>query len=355
MPDETPSCIECLAQVHPDWQFCSHCGSRLVPSRTIVPVAGTPLPPGIPACGNCNAAVDTTGSFCWRCGVPLETGRKPFIPAHPQSVPEPETDEDSLGAPVPSTDEDHRATSALSEGRTPRSRRPVAGGALLLVGVILVVAALFFGWYAYSITASDTVSGTTVTLTERITLYPLNQIKEAVTCQGWSECAQFNSTSTSSYSQGGSDGLGALYDSAAGLAVAGLVIGVVAAGLAFRGDRHQSGRAGTFAVLAVILVALAPCLLLVAQPTVISSQGAPYTGPGTVPGGVSPRTSFFGSCTQTGCGVSFPSGTTDNGSWGPAIGWYLSLAAIAPLIAGYLLVRPRKVAPTGAITPDMFE
>jgi Double zinc ribbon len=355
MTDEDPLCPECLANVHPDWPFCSHCGSRLIPGQTTVRVARSPAPPTIPVCENCGEVVDTTGSFCWSCGVPLATGRQPFIPAHPESTTEPESSDEPPDITVPLARKVRKTTAVLGARRTPPSRRTAAGVALLLLGVVVSLLALFFGWYAYSITASDSVSGTSFTVTHTVTLYPLNQIIEQITCQGWSGCAPYNSTSTHSYSQTGTDGVGALYDLAAGFVIGGVILGATAATLAFRGSGRRSGLIATLAVVTIILVALAPSLLLAAQPTVVSSQGAPYTGPGSVPGGSSPRTSFFGSCSGTGCGVSLPSGATDSGSWGPSLGWYLCLVSLAPLLAGYLLIRGQKRTPPGPITPEMFE
>jgi hypothetical protein len=359
MPEDVPLCPECLAQVHPDWPFCTHCGSRLNLGSTSAPVpalSGLNRPPiapsgPYPVCGNCGAAVDTSGSFCWKCGVPLLTGWEPFIPAHPEPADQPGTAAESLTAPVASVREELGRASSRPARRTPASRRSVIGGTLLLLGVVLLIVSLFMGWYAYSLTASATASDVSVTISGTTTPYPLNQITEAMTCVGWSGCAQFNITSASSYSQGGDDGIGALYDIVAGFVIAGIVIGVAAAALAFSGGR-RSGLAGTLAVLAIILVALAPTLLFASQPTVISSQGAPYTGPGSVAGASSPRTSFFGSCSGTGCGLVFPSGTTDSGSWGPSTGWYLSFVAVAPLIAGLLLVRRQRKGP---VEPSVYD
>jgi len=357
MPEDVPLCPECLAQVHPDWPFCTHCGSRLNLGSTSAPVpalSGLNRPPiapsgPYPVCGNCGAAVDTSGSFCWKCGVPLLTGWEPFIPAHPEPADQPGTAAESLTVPVASVREELGRASSRPARRTLAPRRPVIGGALLLVGVVLLIAALFMGWYVYSITAADSVSGVSVRETGTITLYPLNKITQDLVCQGWSGCAPYNISSSSSYTQGGDNGVGALYDLVAGLVIGGIVVGLTAAALAFGGSRRHPNLAGSLALLAVILVALAPLLLLAVQPAVLHSQGTPYTGPGSVSGGPSPETSFFGSCSGTGCGLSLPNGATDNGSWGPSTGWYLGLAAIAPLLVGFFLIRGR-----GQGSPDRF-
>jgi hypothetical protein len=354
MPDDPVLCPKCFAQVHPAWPFCSHCGSRLVEAQTVVRVAKSPLPAGIPVCENCGAAVDTTGSFCWNCGVPLVTGREPFIPAHPESSAENESRVESSETPSRAGLADFRAIRHAARTKTPPSRRTIVGNTLLLLGVALLVVALLSGWYTYSLTASEPISGTTYTFTASVTLHPLDQIIETITCQGGSACAPYNSTFTGSYSQGGADGVGALYDLAAGLVVGGMASAVGAVILAFRNNARRSRWVGTLAVLSAILVALAPTLLLATQPTVITSQGAPYTGPGSAPGGSSPRTSFFGTCSGTDCGLSFPSGVSDNGSWGPSLGWYLAVAALAPILIGWLAVQRPKEKVVGPITPEML-
>jgi double zinc ribbon protein len=351
MTEENPLCLECQAQVHPDWSFCSHCGTRLTGPETVTRVPQSPLSAGIPACGNCGAAVDTAGSFCWNCGIPLATGREPFIPAHPESSAE------NASQFQPSQRDDRASLGSIPHAtrtKTPLSRRATVGSTLLLVGVAVLVVAILSGWYTYSLSASEQMSGTTYTVTASVTLYPLDRIIETITCQGGSACGQVNTTFSGTYPQAGSNGIGALYDLTAGLTLGGIAFAVAAVVLAFQHDRHHSRWAGTLAVVSVILVALAPTLLLATQPEVITAQGAPYAGPGSLPGGLSPRTSFFGSCSGTNCGLAFPSGVSDSGSWGPSVGWYLSWGAIAALLVGWLVIREPRKKVASPITPDML-
>lgn len=354
MIDEISLCPECQAQVHPDWFFCTHCGIRIAEYPTIVPLAKLPLQPGEPACENCGASVDTSGSFCWKCGVPLATGRAPFIPAHPEAPAEsglaPESDQ--------LLDLEHQAESE-SVSRAPRAKRhfsskTVAGSAILLLGVAIIVFAVLSGWYTYSLVASEQVSGNNYTVSASVTLYPLDQLIETVTCQGGSGCGSINSTFTGSYSQGGADGVGALYELSAGLLLGGIASAIGAVVLAFRDRRVRSRWMGTLAVLSILLVAVAPTLLLIAQPYVITADGAPYTGPGSVNAGSSPRTSFFGSCSGTDCGLSSSSGVFDSGSWGPSLGWYLSYAGLGALFAGWMVIREPREKFQGPITPEML-
>jgi hypothetical protein len=98
-------CPKCAAQVHPEWPFCSHCGSRLM--------AFHEANGRFPACSNCGAAVDTTGAFCWKCGVPLDTGRQPFIPDPGHTAQTSVPRDDSIGVYL---DPSERSTSRPSIG-----------------------------------------------------------------------------------------------------------------------------------------------------------------------------------------------------------------------------------------------
>lgn len=259
--------------------------------------------------------------------------------ANPETshAPEPGVESTSaLPAPTP-----RKATKVVprSTRKGPLSRRSVIGAALLVVGVVLLLATLFVGWYAYSITAADSSSGTPFTITGTITLFPLDQVSEAVSCQGWSGCSSYNGTVTGPYPQGGSNSLGGLYDLVAGLVIASIALGLAAAVLTLARVRRLSRLTGILVVLAIVLLALAPTILLAAQPSVLSAQGAPFTESGKTTSTSSPGTSFFGSCSGTGCGVSLQAGVTDSGTWGPSLGWYLCLGALAPLLAGLLVIR----------------
>ncbi len=290
--------------------------------------------PTLPVCGNCGAAVDTSGAFCWKCGVPLETGREPFIPAHPESA-----DQAVAEPPVirsASFRRDLRRFSHRPSRGSRVSRRSITSGALLLAGIALLVVSLLVGWYAVSATASSEVSGTSFTVSATETYYPLNQISETVTCQGWSGCPQIDTTSWTSYSQGTFDSIGTLYDMVSIFVISAIILGLVAAFLFFTSGRQRSGWAEALVVVAVLLAVLAPAVLIAAQPAVLNSQGSSS-------GGSSPRTSFFGSCSGSGCGTSLPYTGALNASWGPSVGWYLCLVAIALLIIGLYVYRGPRV------------
>jgi double zinc ribbon protein len=388
-------CPRCRAEVHPAWPFCSHCGSPLdrgpppavqcencgadveangtncwkcgvsivreddapSPQRSVVPpgVAGSGSIPGsvdqgqvirpaaaaylgspqTPVCGNCGAAVDTTGAFCWKCGVPLRTGREPFLPEPPVETEPSAVRSDTLSTYGASSRANLGRPSSFGQPRSRPSRRSILGGVLILGGVGLLVLTLLVGWYGVTDTVSDTILGTSFSLTGSETFYPLNQVTVSVTCAGTVYCPQSSSV-TGPYSQSGLNSLGTLYTAVAIIVILGVILGIVGAGLAFAGRRHQSGVVGALIVTVLLLTVLAPTVLVLEQPNVLASES---NGSGNSSAGPSPRSSFFGSCTGTGCGGSILTGSTESASWGPSIGWYLCFVAIIPIFSGLLLAR----------------
>ena len=326
MASGLPDCPQCHLPIHADWPYCSHCGSRLW--------SGPIPPPPIPICKHCGAQVDPTGSFCWWCGVPVFSGREPILPG--KSEPSPPSDT-VVEAPSVSVSYVHAAPAKLSAPPSksrPPARRPVLGASLVVVGILILLVSLFVGWYTISSTATDTVSGSSFTGSATATLYPLNYLTETFNCQGSSYCFS-NSTYTGAYAQSSFSSLGALYDAIAGLLIGGAALGCAAVALAFAGGYRKRVWAGRLALLAVVMVVLAPTVLAIAQPSVLGSQG-------TSSSGASPQTSFAGSCSQSGCGNDLAPGATASASWGPSIGWYLGFAAVVPLLLGWLELRARR-------------
>ena len=329
MPAEPSLCPQCQAQVHPDWTFCTHCGSRQrsSPFNAYPHARETDLP----ACSNCGAALDTSGAFCWRCGVPVPTGRHPFIPANVEPGAGSGVDEESEAARY----QHLRGRSRTREERGPTSRRTAIGGLVLIVGVALLLGSLWVGWYSVTARASATQEGTSVVVNGTGVYYPLNQYWLQLTCEGSPSCPS-NLTQTSSYPQGTFDSVGTLYDIVAALVIGALVLGGSAGIIAAVSRRAGSKLVLGLALTAVILALLAPGVLMLAQPSVLSSQGPSGTGAG-------PSKTFFGSCSGGGCGATLVSGTSLNASWGPSLGWYLSLAGGAVLVVGFFLARKPRV------------
>ncbi len=323
-------CPRCQAVVRPEWPYCSHCGS---PLHEVVPSA-----PAIPVCSNCGAAVDASGAFCWKCGVPLETGREPFVP-EPREATGPGGEGEPLSIPGGTLQREYRRSQSRTRRSARTPRRSVAGGLLLLAGAILVIVSVFLGWYAVSATASETIDGAHFQITATATFYPVNEVRYTDLCEGWSGCSSYNTSSTDSYSAEGLGNVGDLYDAVVALLVGSILAGVAAGILALASGRRRSNGARLFALLAVGLLAVAPVLLSADQPAAIASEGSSGMG-GNMTSGPSPRTSFFGSCSDADCPGSVVSGANVSETWGPSIGWYLSLGALVPLILGLWLVRP---------------
>jgi Double zinc ribbon len=328
MPDGPPSCPQCHSPIHSDWPYCSHCGSRLW--------SGPIPPPAIPICGHCGAQVDPTGSFCWWCGVPLSTGKEPFIPASAAASAKTGSKSESVGVvstPPPRGPSPKESKSQAAFKLTPK--RSLAGSLLLGAGIAILLLSLFLGWYAISATAVDNVSGSNSTYTASATLYPLDYLTESYTCQGSSSCPATGTSYAGSYSYGGFSGVGSLYGAVAGLVVAGVGLAAGAIALAFTGGYRRSIWAGRLAILAIILIVLAPTILFAVQPSVLNAQGGSS-------GGASPQSSFAGSCSGSGCGNDIAPGTTTSASWGPSIGWFLGLVALIPLLLGWLEIRTHR-------------
>ncbi len=326
MADGLPVCPQCHSSIHADWPYCSHCGSRLW--------TGPIPPPPIPVCRHCGAQVDPTGSFCWWCGVPVFTGRGPILPSKSESSPPTETAEEAPPVGGPPSRAAPGKPSPPAPAAKPNARRSVLGASLLVVGIVVLLVSLFVGWYTVSSTATDEVSGSTFTASATANLYPFNYLSESFNCQGSSYCFS-NSTYTGSYAQGSFASLGTLYDVVTGLILGGIALGCAAVALAFAGGYRKKVWAGRLAVLAVVVVILAPTLPALTQPSILSSQG-------TSSGGASPQTSFAGSCAQSACGNDLSPGATTSASWGPSLGWYLGLVAIVPLLLGWLELRSRR-------------
>jgi hypothetical protein len=278
-------------------------------------------PPDTAQCSNCGATVDAAAAACWKCGQEFEPG---VVSADTNWVPR------AVGAGLGPTIPRLRAKSSTT-------RRSIAGGTLLIVGIVLLLVSLLVGWYAITATGSGSSDGSSYAVDGTSTYTPFTYV-ETLTCAGSSYCFS-NTTTTGAWAQGGNGNVGTLYDAVSAFVIGGVILGLAAAGLALASGGRRSGLAGVLAVIAILLAVLAPVVLLAAQPSVLNG------GSGNQPGGSSPRSSFFGSCSGTGCGASLPSGSTLSASWGPALGWYLCLAAVAPLLVGFLLIRSRGKRP----------
>jgi hypothetical protein len=296
------------------------------------------LPSIPPVCRNCGAAVDTTGAFCWKCGVPLKTGREPFIPAHVPTPPPTESSPEWTGVHVAGVHAQQEEIPTVPRRRLLGSRGGIVGPILLLVGIALLIVALFVGWYGISATGSAVENGHPYTVSASATFYPLDQYSLSFSCSG-SDCFFTSVTNTGSYSQGPYSNLGSLYDAVTALVLAGIFLGAIAAFLAFTRRGRDSRWISVVLILAILMAAIAPMVPLAAQPSLLQSQSSAQNVSTSNP---SPDTSFFGSCSGSSCGASLQVGETASGSWGPSIGWYLSLLGAVSFVVGWWFMGGRR-------------
>jgi len=358
-------CPKCGTTIPPGHAFCYKCGApRYEPGAAVSdqgPVhrvrMGVPRPPPPPpspppaappqpgwtappttipspearttVCGNCGATVDAESGKCWKCGSEFE--------------PEATSAQASWSPPGSHPELIAFAAKERARRRSASPHRSVIGGTLFLIGVVMLIVTLFVGWYAATATATTTSGSGSTSVTGTETFYPLNQVMASFSCSGQS-CNGTLST-TDSYSQAGIHDVGNLYTIVVVFVSAGIALTLAAAVFALTSAGRRSGWALLLAVIGIVLVAAAPTILLGAQPSLLKSDEGGSGGAASGNATASPASSFFGSCSGSGCGGTLANGQSASGSWGPSWGWYLCLAALAPLVTGFLLVRSQKRAP----------
>ncbi len=204
--------------------------------------------------------------------------------------------------------------------RSARTKRTVAG-AVVLIGVILLISSLFLGWWSYQISAFGDSDTATFGL-------PTTSPQVSISCSG-PDAACPSSETYSSYQ---ATNTGNLYASVQYLLLGGLALGVVGAivSLLSRGRQRLVQPALILIILALIVALLAPIHLLLAQPGAIA-QDYSTSGNGNLGGGsngTSPANSFWGST----------SGSGATATWGPSPGWYLAVVGGVILIGGFALL-----------------
>jgi len=223
------------------------------------------------------------------------------------------------------------------------------GAIIVLVGTVLLVAAIFLPWYSEQVTIGGGPSETQYFYlgtpgTNGTVQYSCSGLAAGESCP--------SSTSYSSYGQQNTYDLndtGLIAATAFFLLIIGAILGFVAAVLAF-GRRQKPGRGGAawgLAAVALILALIAPLVFAGALPNALS-----HDLPSSVRQGSGPWSSFYGSNSTT-VGTS-----TVSESWGPSVGWYLSIVAFVVLLVGVALVRrgpPPMRAPTEFAAPGSPE
>jgi len=199
------------------------------------------------------------------------------------------------------------------------------GAAIILVGAILLIVALFTPWYAVK-TSAETGGSTTVY--SYLGMPSMNGTIQ-FSCSPAAGCP-----SSTSYPSG--TNVGNVVETAFFLLIAGITLGVLATILVFaaRDNARRSGFGLALGVLALFLAIITPGFFAVALPPAFSNDGG---SSGTNTSG--PWSSFMGSSRTPCCNPLNGWLTYD---WGPAIGWYLSIVASAILLIGVIILFSRR-------------
>jgi hypothetical protein len=211
------------------------------------------------------------------------------------------------------------------------------GAIVVLIGLVLLLVAMFTPWYTWEMSASG--SGTSAS--ETINFYPGLPSENGTlkyTCTG---AASGDCPTQSSYNQASLNHTGAIAETGLFLIIGGVVFGFLALifGLLARGNARRTTPAIALAVLALILAVAAPALFAVQLPGAVSSDTPGHSGSG-------PWSTFLGSNSST---TAFGSETL---TWGPGMGWYLAFGAFALfLIGAIILIAARKDPPAPAPVP----
>lgn len=219
----------------------------------------------------------------------------------------------------------------VAEGLEPVNRRRAAG-VLFAAGVIALLLTPFLGWY--------TISGQVGETKLSYTLFLLGV-----------EVSNSSSTTHSTYAAVSLEGTGNLYYAVSLLVFLGISLGLVAGLLTFGppGNRWRWLQLGVSLVAVSVSIA-APIALAVGQPAVLCSDTqhfSPPLAPGPPPpkcyweftsggvwyaGGQSIGPGFIGQSASEGGSL----------TWGPSIGWYLSIAGAGLFATATALGRWRR-------------
>ena len=224
---------------------------------------------------------------------------------------------------------------AMPSAKTMRT----VGALIVLIGAVLLIAALFTPWYAEK-TSYASVS-------ETGNFYPGFPSQNGTiqySCSGVPACP-----AQTSYTNEHLNNTGNIAETGFFLLIVGVIFGVIAAVFGFmaRGSTRRVRPAMILAIIALILALIAPILFAAALPGAISSD-IPTAGRPTSSG---PWSSFIGSTSYTFSGV------TISLNWGPTTGWYIAFVAFVLFLVGLIfLFRARREEPAAqpaAMAPPM--
>lgn len=215
-----------------------------------------------------------------------------------------------------------------------RRTRRLFGGVLVLVGAVLLIAALFSPWYTYEATVSTPLESGSSTI---------NSFPGLPAQNGTVQCSASGSVrcpySQTSYQGAHENNTAAIAEAGYLLLIIGFVLGFVGGilGMASRADSKRARPALTLAIIALLVALLTPLLFFGAVPGALSKD-IPSAERTTQSG---PWSSFYGSSTSSPF-----AGLTVKLTWGPALGWYVSFVAFVILLVGVaFLFRNRRDPP----------
>lgn len=218
--------------------------------------------------------------------------------------------------------------------RNPKTGRTLAA-VLVLVGMILLIAALFTPWYNYKVSSGG--------ISESSNWYlgtPSQNGTVQYSCSGGISCP-----SQTSYKDDGLNNTGDLSQTTYLLVIGGVALGLLGAILGFAG-RGNSKRLMPALALTVI------ALLLAVAAVGVYAGGLPGAASKDSPGhqGSGPWSTFFGSTTNSTGGVSLST------TWGPTTGWYLAIGAFVLFLIGLMvLAMARKEPSPEPMAPPMAD
>jgi hypothetical protein len=223
----------------------------------------------------------------------------------------------------------------MGGGRHPTPRAAMAssgssgrlGGIIVLIGAILLIAALFTPWYIE--TSSE--HGESIS----VNAYPGTPGQNGTikyTCSGFP--SGFSCPTQTSYSSENLNSTGMIAEYGFFLVLVGIVFGILAAllGLISGGNPKRARPAMALAVLALILALVAPAMFAAALPGAIANDTKDH------PSGSGPWSSFIGSGNISGLNL----------TWGPGVGWYLTIGAFVLFLIGVILLWRARKAPAAA-------
>lgn len=210
------------------------------------------------------------------------------------------------------------------------------GAVIVLVGAILLIAAVFIPWYTEGATFSGPAAGSYTANS-----YPGLANQNGTIQYSCSGTPPSGCPSTTSYNKADLNNTGSLVQTGYFLLITGFVLGLIGAiiGFASISRPRRAIPALALAVIAMLIALAAPVLFALQLPTAIGNDTPNHTGSG-------PWSSFIGSSTSN---LGF--GETLKLTWGPTTGWYIAIVAFVVLLIGAIvLARARKEPPSPAPT-----